>query len=606
MKNNTIKILCIAPYQNLKNSMYAVAENFENIELTVFVGDLEAGAEIARQYMKDNFDVIISRGGTAKLIKEFSLIPVVEIPLTVYDILRTIRLAANSAKNSAIIGFPNITATAGMLCDLLNYNIEIVTIHNKNEALTAINVLKKKGIQFVLCDVLTEMLARENGLKPILITSGNESIKDAIENAVQICSYSSYLQQKNLVFEAALNNQAENTIILTAGGDIFFSNYVSENFTSILSYLKCIVNSSLNSSQKNASYNSFNENFSQKSFHTIDNTMYAITNKTVQYFDDTLYIFTVEGNKIPVESNKHGLTFSSYEVVLKSYNNSFYALTQSAKDYEKKTSLCSTTDRPIMIIGEYGTCKNKAAEKIYIDSPNNNNPFICIDCQLLNEKNWKFLTKHYNSPLFDTANTIFISNINALSNAKRQQLLSLIIDTNAHKRNKFIFSCSQTQTETNSNIFNKFVDYLSCITIYLQPLREQLKEIETCANLYLNNLNMSLSKQIIGFEPSALELMKSYDWHDNFHQLERVLSDLAVFTTSNIITKEMTAEVLNSQKHQYITSSIDTFDYDRTLNDMTTDIIKTVVTKCDGNQSKAAKQLGIGRTTLWRYISKEE
>ncbi len=112
--------------------METIAASMENVELTTYVGNLEAGAELARQYMQDDYDIIISRGGTASLIKNFSPIPVIDIPLSVNDILMALRLTAASEKECAIVGFPSITIPASHLCTLLHYNIVIHTCQAAN------------------------------------------------------------------------------------------------------------------------------------------------------------------------------------------------------------------------------------------------------------------------------------------------------------------------------------------------------------------------------------------------------------------------------------------------------------------------------------------
>ena len=89
------KILGIAPYEGMKALMMRLAGQRDDIDLTVYVGDLEAGAEIASRHTFQDYDVILSRGGTAEMISSISPIPVVEIQLSVYDILRAMKLAEN-------------------------------------------------------------------------------------------------------------------------------------------------------------------------------------------------------------------------------------------------------------------------------------------------------------------------------------------------------------------------------------------------------------------------------------------------------------------------------------------------------------------------------
>ena len=119
------KILGIAPYEGILTLMKQVSEKRDDIELTAYVGDLKKGLDITSKYTVNDFDVIVSRGGTAELIQETSSIPVVEIQLSVYDILRSIKLAQNINNKYAIVGFPSITKNAHFLCDILRYNIDI-------------------------------------------------------------------------------------------------------------------------------------------------------------------------------------------------------------------------------------------------------------------------------------------------------------------------------------------------------------------------------------------------------------------------------------------------------------------------------------------------
>ena len=70
MKQNKIRILAIAPYESMKMLMIETVKKFDDIELTVFIGDLEQGLLLARHNFYSDYDVIISRGGTASMLRE--------------------------------------------------------------------------------------------------------------------------------------------------------------------------------------------------------------------------------------------------------------------------------------------------------------------------------------------------------------------------------------------------------------------------------------------------------------------------------------------------------------------------------------------------------
>lgn len=599
MKAKKIRILGIAPYNGMKNSMKAIADERGNLDLDIFVGDLDMGAMLAKQHLSENYDVIISRGGTAEKIKKITEIPVIEIPISIYDILRAIKLAENYGDSYTIVGFSSITSTAHLLCDLLQYQIDIVTIHNEKDVQTILADLKQKNCPMILCDVITNTMAKQIGLRSILITSGKESIQIAFEQAVTFCKGYSFLLQKSEILSEALRAQTADTIILEATGAVFFSTCQPEKSECILAYLKELIKSG----EK--------ESFS-KSFHLIGTALYAISLKYLQTENIDLYLFVIEPNPVPAGSSKYGLRFANYTEMQNQYYNSFYSLTSTASamfDTIKQINACS---RPVMILGEQGTGKDQAAARLYIESNQKNNPFIIIDCRLLNDKNWEFLIHHYNSPLCDNDNTIYISNIQALSSLQQKQLLSLMIDTNLSKRNRMILSCSLTLKQQTKDMdpSRDFIDYLPCITLFLPPLRELKEELLSSSSLYLNTLNMDLSRQVVGFEPEAFTQLLSYHWPQNFMQLKRVLTELVMLTSTPYIKADTVKNVLEKE-HQQFSSSVflkdisemsDSFDYNRSLDEIIRDVIHIVLRQNNGNQSKTAKKLGISRTTLWRYL----
>ena len=104
-----IKILAVAPYDGMADAISAIAMTRDDIQMTVQTGDLDTGRKIALELAHNNYDVIISRGGTAELIRSTVELPVIDIPISVYDVLRTIKLAESYSGKFVIAGFPSIT-----------------------------------------------------------------------------------------------------------------------------------------------------------------------------------------------------------------------------------------------------------------------------------------------------------------------------------------------------------------------------------------------------------------------------------------------------------------------------------------------------------------
>ena len=268
---------------------------------------------------------------------------------------------------------------------------------------------------------------------------------------------------------------------------------------------------------------------------------------------------------------------------------------------------------PVLLAGAPGTGKEQAARVIYSRSRLKANPLIIISCSLLNERSWNFLINHYNSPFNDNGNTIFLKNVNALPENRFAQLLSTIIDTSLSKRNRLIFSCECPAGKPLPKEAAELVNLLSCVTYYLKPIRERPEDIPKLCAVYLNSLSLSMANQIVGLEPEALRLLQEYPWPYNYTQLGRILSELALITNASYI-QAGDVRALLEREHPAPGSANAvpkgsgsyTLDLSRPLSDITMDIIRLVLEENDGNQSAAAKQLKIGRSTLWRYMTRSE
>ena len=219
------------------------AAKYEEIEMVVYTGNLEDGVQLALQHMDEGFDILISRGGTAELIRRVATIPVIEITLNINDILRAILLVGNLTEAYAVVGYPTVTQPARVLCEMMNYRMNIVTIHSPEELGPVLRELKAGGCNFILCDVITEMMAREAGMEPILILSGPESIDIAIEYSVNMCRAVAETKARSRLFTKALDMQGMKTVIMKRDGTILFSTYNEKNITAVTGHLKKLMES---------------------------------------------------------------------------------------------------------------------------------------------------------------------------------------------------------------------------------------------------------------------------------------------------------------------------------------------------------------------------
>ena len=232
-----IKLLGIAPYDELRQSMEIVSQQFDTIDIDVFTANLEQGRELTRQLLTNDYDAIISRGGTADLIKDGTDLPVIDVSISIYDVLSAIQLASNYAKDFAIVGFSSITETAYLLCNILQYKVKIITLTDADQVEEVLENLQKSGCQMVLCDAITHHIALKKSLNTLLITSGVESIRHAFEQTLSLMKqlqkskdYSNLLTQSLLKLNTSL-------LLLSPTEEVHFSNLDSDLQTSVLHFL---------------------------------------------------------------------------------------------------------------------------------------------------------------------------------------------------------------------------------------------------------------------------------------------------------------------------------------------------------------------------------
>ncbi|HAN44608.1 MAG TPA: propionate catabolism operon regulatory protein PrpR [Ruminococcaceae bacterium] len=591
--SSKIRILTIAPYAGMEPLLEKLAEEYPNIDLTVTVGDLKKGVEIAQNNFHADYDVIISRGGTAKLVQQSVSLPVIEITTSAYDILRTLKLSGAGTRKVAVVGFSNITEELLSLKEMLPYKIDVFTINSTEEAACVLQQLKNDDYHAILCDMVTYTTARGLGMNAFLITSGIESIRAAFNTAVLYCSSYDRLRDENHFLRQLIHGRDACTVVFTSEGKLFYST-LSEDDAGILDIL-------------HAEINDVPATGKRRFVSRQNNLLYSIQAQRIVSDESEYVAFYFTATKPPLAGNKCGISYFNYKEVEKIYFSSTYSVMGSVSQLDSIIDQVNQNNYPVIISGEAGTGKEQIAKAVYLRSSMKNQPFIQIDCDLLSDKIWDYLINHHNSPLCGAGNTIFIKNVNALSEQQQKQLLIAITDMEICKRNRVVFSCVSNTEGTLDSDTMAFVNRLNCFIITLPALRDNPSLIDSIVNLYLNKLNIDMARQILGVSPDAMEMLRNFEWPYNYTQLSRVMRNLVIMTDEAYICSDDVREALNKERTVTAASlrskdSAKPLDLSRPLSEINKEIAAIVLEAQSGNQSKAAESLGISRTTLWRLL----
>lgn len=591
--NHRIRVLGIAPYEGMKTLMSSVVADYPQIDLTLFVGDMEQGLEIARSNFHGDYDVVISRGGTAKMLQKNLALPVIEIDISMYDILCALKLADGLTGKTAMVSFANITSSAHLLCDLMKYNMDIYTIDSAEAVEPTLRQLQKNDYQSILCDMISNTTAKRLGLNSFLITSGVDSIRKAFDQALLLCRSQQRLRDENQFFRQLIQGQIGQTMVFDQDGNLFLST-LDDPKPELLELLRRDLPESQLGAERRITRN-------------LGRMLYAIRARRISTGSLTYTAFFFDARKTPLSPNQVGIRFSTRPEAENAFYSSIFSFAGSISDYQQDIEHISQSTAPVMVTGEDGTGKESIVSVLYMRSPLRNDPLVSINCSLLNDKSWAFLLEHHNSPLADQGNTLYFASIDALSEERRQQLLAVLSEMDVCRRNRVIFSCVCQPGEYTSAVGSLFMDKLCCLSLYLPPLRQMAERIPALVNLSLSHLNVDLPRQIVGADPEAITLLQNFQWPHNYTQFRRVIGELAVTATGSLITAENVRQALRKERHVGAFSpcaenAAAPLNLNRTLDEISQDVARRVVEESGGNQTVAAKRLGISRTTLWRLL----
>ena len=220
------------------------------------------------------------------------------------------------------------------------------------------------------------------------------------------------------------------------------------------------------------------------------------------------------------------------------------------------------------------------------------------------KKRWKQLLEGESSPLLNVGLTIYLKNLDHLSDEQAEELFRFMENSCAYRRNRMLFSAQRDDNYPCAYLQGHF----STLVLRLPPLRERREDIPSLLSLCVNQLNVLLGKQVIGFTDDALALMKDFPWDGNLAQLDRVVRTLVIKANSPYIDRVSVEEVIQAEQPSGSAShnapGYHPINLQQSLADIEYDIVRLVLQEENNNQSKAARRLNMGRSTLWNMLKK--
>lgn len=279
-------------------------------------------------------------------------------------------------------------------------------------------------------------------------------------------------------------------------------------------------------------------------------------------------------------------------------------------------------DAAVLITGESGTGKELVAEALHRESERSGKPLIEVDCaaipdnllesELFGHRRGAFTGATSDRPgriLQADGGTLFLDEIGDISPRMQQRLLHFLQDQVFYQvgRDKPIRADVRIIAATNADLKKRVAQdtfredlyfRLRVVDIMLPTLRERQGDVELLAEYFLAREVDRLGKNLSGFSDQVMDCFLHYHWPGNVRELLHVVERAAVLCPGGMITSDLLpAEFLRPAAK--IPPHAADIDLEQVSEEKK---ILLALEAAGGNKAKAARMLGMDRSTLYRKL----
>jgi two-component system response regulator HydG len=292
------------------------------------------------------------------------------------------------------------------------------------------------------------------------------------------------------------------------------------------------------------------------------------------------------------------------------------------QDIFYKIKKIAPTDANILILGENGTGKELIAKAIHQHSTRSAAPFVKVDVGALTESLFESeLFGHKKGAFTDaredrqgrfeaaSGGTLFLDEIGNISLQQQAKLLSVLQNRQVIRLGsneaipihiRLVCATNLPLSElANESRFRKDLIYrINTVEIVVPPLRKRKDDIVLLAQHYMQHYSNKYLKPALELGAKAADKLLHYPFPGNVRELQYAIERAVIMSESNVLEPE---DIIFSPLE---TPTVAEVEQDTNLGTLEKNTILKVIEKNNGNISKAAKELGITRTALYRRLSK--
>lgn len=324
-------------------------------------------------------------------------------------------------------------------------------------------------------------------------------------------------------------------------------------------------------------------------------------------------------------------TLESYKGRFKLENSSTYSFADiignstAIKNTKHLAQKAAETDSNVLLLGESGTGKEIFAHAIHHRSKRHKGPFVKVNCsaiprELLESELFGYeagsftgASKNGKAGKFELAHkgSIFLDEIGDMPIYMQAKLLRIIQDREVERIGAIrprridvrIIAATNRDLETmvKNKSFREDLYYrLNVMTIAIPPLRDREGDIEIIIMRIIEIMGKKFNKSCMGVTAIAMNKLVDYHWPGNIREVQNVIERAynLLEDGETIDSRHIISDIIGHNRNKEIRT------LEETMNAAERKALLQAISDCNGNRSKAAKNLKISRATLYEKLNK--
>lgn len=618
-------IFVVVPTAELAGLVTDAAQALD-LSIVVEIAELQEALRLARRQASEGAEVVVARGGTARLLHDsFPDVPVVDIEVSTYDILHAVANARRYGRRIAVMGSSSLMYGLGELHGLVDADIVEVPAESDEEASRKWPEIVKAHIDCVVGDGLVCRLAEKRSFPAVPIRSGSNAVFAALRNAAQVIEIRRREGARADRVKTMIDSVQEAIVALDESRNIVMFNLAAETLfglaaAEVIDRPMASVRSpgfqGLLAGIEGAEPGVRNINGSYVMAKWTPVFSSGIPSGEVITLQKASEIERME-NKIRKELHTKGhVAKSTFEDII-GQSPATLAAVRMARKY-------AALDSTVLITGETGVGKESFAQAIHNASKRANRPFVAVNCgalpeDLLESELFGYVEgaftgarKQGKTGLFELAHTgtIFLDEIGHVSPKVQLRLLRVLQEREVMRLgdDRIIPVDVRVVAATNADLAAEVQEgsmradlfyRLNVLSLSIPPLRERQGDIVLLAEIFLARNAAVSGRHPLRLAPVALNVLSAHPFPGNIRELQNVIERAAALCEGHTVNESLIFEILGRPKPVSEPADIDTAGI-ASLKDIERDIVRGVLEKVNGSSSQAAAILGVSRTTVWR------